>query len=213
MPVQGAVVHFMGTAKGDVERLVTWYNAPITYDLSQVPDESWNNDSKQGLIGTDETTLLFQTASDLLLRYQYYPESVLQVTSDFGFNDRTMVPEDRMLLRVHVLQLANRHLVDALVVNRVVKVIREARRTEIAYVTTSRHSEVGVWRGAVHWRENASVWITVEAYSKTAPYVLWPVTIIVRLLQRRAWQLGMTHFIEQARITAGLPIVDLTCSE
>lgn len=195
---QGALVQVLGNPQKDVHRLRRWHEAPPTYEIGQTHDPSWQHDSKSGIVGRDASGKLFEAASKLLLTYDYYPQTVMHTVSSFGLEDRPMQVGDRILLRIHVLRIADIGVLDALAINRVVEVTQSERLTQIAYITTTRHSEMGIWYGKLEWDENESVRITVTAWSKPIDRALWPVKKLARLLQKRAWKLGMAHFIEGA---------------
>lgn len=197
-----SVVQILGSSRSDADKLKAWYNAPLSFRVDQAADDSFQADSKEGVLGPDPDGMLFQMAAHLLLTYQYYPPEVMNTLADFDLEQRTMQPGDRILLRIHVLRLGSLNIVDALALNRVVEVREQPREVEIAYATTTRHSEVGIWRANLSRGADDLVRIRVSAESKPAAYVPFPVKWVARSLQKRAWRLGMAHFIRQAQQAA-----------
>ena len=133
-------------------------------------------------------TALFERAADHLLRYHFYPEDVMLHTSDFSLVNRRMRVNDRIVQRIHVVP----GLIDILTMNELVGVIDEARRAGFAYATTAKHDEIGQWSAQVQWRDDASLWLTIDSYG--GPDVPWFARSLARRIQLRAHQRGIVHF-------------------
>jgi len=166
---RGAAVSLLSTGHNDEHYLETWRNAPPTFQRGQAVDKSFNNDTKRQTIGTDSSGKLFVAASDLLLRYQFYPPTVMQHIADFSLKNRPMEEGDRLVIRVHVIRLFALNIVDAVAMNIVSEVVYEPRLTKIAYMTTAVHTEVGEWQAVLEWLADNRVVLTASAL-RTLPW-------------------------------------------
>ena len=73
-----------GLSGPDAKYLDLWRAAPLRYVPGQKTDSTWFTDDYEESITHDPDGLYFERAGDLLMRYHFYPETLLRHTSDFG---------------------------------------------------------------------------------------------------------------------------------
>lgn len=178
--------------------LKAWRAAPLTYIPSEPRSGIWKQDAHTISLGHDTTGRLFDAAADLLMRYRFYPPSVMTSVGDFDLENRWMRPGDRLMLCIHVFPVMHVNLLNVLAMNEVYEVIDTIRLKRIAYVTTATHAEVGEWSAQVEWQQSGTVTLSLQSISRTSPQLPAWQKGIARLLQKRAHQLGMAHFAQQA---------------
>jgi uncharacterized protein (UPF0548 family) len=120
----------------------------------------------------------------------FYPNDIMEHTSDFSVHDRRMRAGDRIVQRIRVPGL--RGLVNVLTMNEVVGVIDEPRCASFAYATTAQHDEIGQWSARLDWPDDRSLWLTVHSYGW--PSVPWFMRAWGRRFQLHAHQRGITNF-------------------
>src|SRR5262245_32136161 len=116
-------LEWFGNAQDDTRYLDRWRSRPLSYQRGQATDAAWHRDRYETALGADQGGHLFAQAADLLLRYKFYPESLLVAVSDFGLQGRRLRVGDRLVQRIHALQLPGRPLLDVLVMNEISEVI------------------------------------------------------------------------------------------
>lgn len=178
----------------DVKYLDIWNDAPLSYRFGQPVDKSWHVDEYELLLGVDEDGRLFRKAADLLMRYQFYPHDVLNHVSDFGLWNRWVQEGDRIVQRIHLLQLFGKPVLDVIGMNEVCQVVTEPRRYGFTYVTVDTHVEQGEWAAHVAWREDGEVVLTVKSISRPAPEEPTRNHSFMRSLQKSAHQRGLDQF-------------------
>jgi uncharacterized protein (UPF0548 family) len=141
----------------------------------------------------------------LLLRYQFYPTTMMRHVSDFSREKRLMRVGDRIIQRINGLGLIGIpfSLMDGLTMNIIVAVTDQARRKGFTYATTQAHAELGEWSAAIEWQADDSLVLTINTLSRPAyevPRLFHP---IMRRGQKRAHQLGIAHF--KSLVLAGKP--------
>lgn len=178
----------------DVKYLDVWNNAPLSYQTGQAIDDSWHVDEYELLLGQDEDGRLFRKASDLLMRYQFYPHNVLSQTSDFGLWNRWVQVGDRIVQRIHLFSLFGKPIVDVIAMNEVRHVITEPRRYGFTLVTIDNHVEQGEWTACLEWHEDGELSFTVKSISK--PISTEPIRnhSFMRAKQKSAHQQGLQNF-------------------
>jgi uncharacterized protein (UPF0548 family) len=178
----------------DVKYLDIWNAAPISYHPGQPIDDSWHIDTYERSLGQDENGRLFRKASDLLMRYQFYPDDVLNHVSDFSLWDRWAQVGDRIVQRIHLISLFGKPILDVVAMNEISDIITEPRRYGFTYVTVANHVEQGEWRACIDWREDGELLLTVKVISK--PVAAEPARNhrFMRTLQKSAHQRGLQNF-------------------
>jgi hypothetical protein len=193
--VKGAKFVLFGIGQGnDARYLDLWRNAPLTYTPGQPIDATWHIDHHEDVIAPDCTPELFERAGDLLLRYQFYPPSLMHHVSDFSRENRHMRPGDRIVQRIHGFPVFGFPLVDGITMNEVIKVIDEPRRKGFTYVTTAAHVELGEWSAQVEWRDDGALVLTIDATARLAYHMPRIMIPHARKRQLRAHDLGMEAF-------------------
>jgi uncharacterized protein (UPF0548 family) len=192
---KGAKFSWLGLGRKDDERLLDeWRSAPLTYKPGQTIDSTWHSDHHEEIITLKATPEQFARARDLLLRYQFYPLSLMHHVSDFSRENRLMRPSDRIVQRIHGLYVLGYALMDAITMNEVSNVIDEPRRVGFTYITTAAHAELGEWSAQVEWREDGALILTIDAISRLAYHMPQAIIPRARRLQLSAHDQGMAAF-------------------
>jgi uncharacterized protein (UPF0548 family) len=192
-----AVFVWLGRGGPDAKYLERWRGAPLSYTPGQPTDATWNTDTYEVFITHNSDGQHFERAADLLMRYQFYPDSIMFHTSDFGLENRWLRAGDRIVQRIHALSILSYPILDGLTMNEIYAVIDEPRRKGFTYVTTQVHSERGEWSPAVEWRDNGDLVLTIHVHSRL---VFDPPAFYrsrVRKLQKRAHREGIESFKRQ----------------
>jgi uncharacterized protein (UPF0548 family) len=187
-----AKIVLTGTGKPDEQYLDLWRDAPLTYQRGQALDASWHSDEHVHLIRGQATDVLFQRAADLLLRYEFYPPSLMTHVSDFARAGRRMRAGDRIVQRIR----SGFPLIEGLAMNEVAEAIDDPSRAGFTYVTTVAHSEMGEWSALVE-KAPDGVKLTIHAISRTRPEFPDFMRGYARGVQKRAHQQGIAHFSMQ----------------
>jgi uncharacterized protein (UPF0548 family) len=183
----------------DARYLTAWRAARPTYMRGdERGDPAWRHDQHERLIGHDAGGALFTRAADRLMRYQFYPASLLEPVSDFGRAGRWAQPGDLIVQRIHALSLLGWPVLDVVTLTEISEVTDEPRRRGLAYVTTDAHLELGEWRVWVEWRGDNSVILQMDSLSKPGPRVAAWERPLARSLQRRAHRAGLALFTRAA---------------
>jgi uncharacterized protein (UPF0548 family) len=178
----------------DVKYLDIWHKTPVSYHRGQLIDDSWHIDTYELALGFDENGRLFRKASDLLMRYQFYPHDVLDHVSDFSLWDRWAQVGDRIVQRIHLVSLFGKLVLDVIAMNEVSHVITEPRRYGFGYVTVATHVEQGEWAAYIDWRDDGQLLLTVNAISKPSATEPTRNHSFMRALQKSAHQRGLQNF-------------------
>lgn len=178
----------------DVKFLDIWNDAPRSYHPGQPVDESWHVDSYELELGVDEDGRRFKKAADRLMRYQFYPHDVMSHTSDFGLWNRWAQVGDRIVQRIHLLNLFGKPVLDVVTMTEITQVITEPRCYGFTYVTVDPHVEQGEWSAWLEWRDNNELNLTVKAISRPRPEEPARNYSYMRNLQQTAHQRGLAHF-------------------
>jgi len=179
-----------GSGKPDDQYLDAWRDAPLTYQHGQAIDDTWHGDHYEYVIGAGKSPAkLFARAADLLLRYEFYPPSVMTHVSDFGREGRKMRAGDRIVQRIGAQPIP----IEGLTMNAVVSVIDELDRAGFTYVTTKAHAEMGEWSALIE-KQDDGVKLTIDALSRTRPEFPFFMRGYARYAQKRAHRLGIEHF-------------------
>ena len=145
-------------------------------------------------IAHDPDGKLFQRAADALMRYHFYPESLMHYVSDFSRENRWLRVGNRLVQRIHAFRLLGLPILDAITMNEIYAVSDEPRRKGFTYVTTQAHSERGEWSPAVEWRDNGDLYLTIHVLSRLA-YDVSPFQLRrIRRLQTGAHHQGIEAF-------------------
>ena len=173
----------------DPRLLEAWRAAPLVYQPGQPIDSSWHRDDYDIPLLPDPDGAVFERASDLLLRYRFYPMNVLRHSSDFVSENRRMRVGDRIIQRILIVP----PILDLLTMNEVTQVWDEPDKAGLTYITTERHDEMGEWSAWVERRAD-QLHLRIQATSRPRPHmpgILYPYG---RWLQRRAHRLGIERF-------------------
>jgi len=159
------------------------------FDPEQPIDNTWHVDQHEMPLGLDQDGL-FDRAVQHLLRYQFYPPSVLHHASDFSRDNRILRFGDRIVQRIHAIP----GLLDVITMNRITATFAEPNRIGFTYTTTEHHLEMGEWTATVLRKRDKQVVFVMHALSKPEPKMpLWAKPFS-RALQIRAHRLGMEYF-------------------
>jgi uncharacterized protein (UPF0548 family) len=180
----------------DVKYLDEWQNAPLSFTPGQVTDSNWYSDSYEQVILSQANSRSFQKAADLLLRYQFYPGYILSFTSDFKREQRRLRVGDRIVQRIHLLQLSGRPILDVVSMTEVSEVLNEPRRAGFSYVTVSPHVVQGQWQAAVVWDKSGTLRLTVDSILRPDPVEPASNRSLIRYYQRKAHRQGLSHFTQ-----------------
>ncbi len=179
----------------DVKYLDLWRNTPLSFTSGQTNGFGWHTDRHDVFLLNDPNGRIFQKAANLLLRYQFYPDTMLSHYGDFDLgNGRPMQVGDRIVQRIHLARLFGRPLLDVIGLTEVTQVIVEPRRRGFAYATAVPHVEQGQWSVQVLWNDNGDLTLTLNAISRPAPQEPTRNHSIMRFLQKKAHQAGIAHF-------------------
>jgi uncharacterized protein (UPF0548 family) len=194
MPSYPTMAKFIlrGSGQPDEQYLDQWRDAPLTFQHGQKIDESWHSDHHEYVFGEAAASqeMLFKRASDLILRYEFYPPSVLTHVSDFSRENRNMRVGDRIVQRIRSRFLP----IEGMTMNEVTEVIDEPSRAGFTYVTTSAHAEMGAWSALVE-REKDHLKLTIAATSRTRPEFLFFLRGYARWAQKNAHKQGILNFM------------------
>lgn len=179
-----------GTGAPDEQYLDAWRTAPLTYQHGQAIDDTWHSDHHEYIISAEKSSVgIFERAADLLLRYEFYPPSIMIHVSDFGRERRRMRAGDRIVQRIRAKPIP----VEGLTMNAVVTVIDEQARAGFTYVTTQVHAEMGEWSAFVE-KHADGVKLTIDVLSRTRPEFPFFMRGYARHAQKHAHQSGIEHF-------------------
>jgi uncharacterized protein (UPF0548 family) len=194
-PPHGAKIVFFGAGRDhDAQYLELWRTVPLTYTLGQAADDSFRRDHYEVTLTPSATAATFDWAADLLLRYHFYPPSLMRQVSDFSRENRWLRVGDRLVQRIRTALPFGLTLIEGLTMNEIARVIDEPRRKGFTYVTTAVHEEIGEWSAQVEWGADDALVLTVSAISKTSdriPRWLLPYT---SRLQKQAHRQGIEYF-------------------
>lgn len=189
-----AVLNWFDSGCCDVRYLDEWSNTPRSYTPGQLLDDSWHRDRYESILLNDRNGRYFETAVHLLMRYQFYPPEIMAHVSHFSLQERWMTPGDRIVQRIHVLDVLGKTVVDVLGMTEIADVQIEPHRCGFTYVTIATHVEEGEWSAWVSWRANGDVVLTVEAISRPSPKEPKRNYGVMRAFQQKAHQAGLAHF-------------------
>lgn len=211
IPAGAVPVWFGRGQQDDLKYLQEWRSALLTYSINDDLDSNWNIDRYDIILGRDSSGTLFQDAAELTLHNCFYPPEVLQATSDYDIEHRTVRSGDHIVQRIHVLQIAGKPLLDMLTMNRITEVFQEPRRVGFTYTTTTAHIEVGEWSPRVEWRENNDVALVIEVASRIRPGTSAFARSLTRRMQLRGHKLSICNFLFQ--LTGEMPVEPIRDSQ
>lgn len=162
---------------------------PSNFDPEQPIDSTWHVDQHEVPLGPDHDGL-FARAVDSLLRYQFYPPSVMHFTGDFVRENRQLRFGDRVLQRIHVIP----GVLDTVTMNRVTSTLAEPNRIGFTYTTTEHQLEMGEWTATVLRKRDGQVALVMYSVSKSGPKMPGWAKPFARTFQLRAHRLGMEYF-------------------
>jgi uncharacterized protein (UPF0548 family) len=192
--ITSATLSWFDTGCCDVKYLDEWQTVPLSFTPGQVTDSSWYSDSYQKVIMPQASAHAFQRATDLLFRYQFYPQQILSFTSDFKRERRRLRVGDRIVQRIHLFHLWGRVVLDMMSMVEVTAVIDEPRRAGFSYVTVSPHVAQGQWQFSLNWRESGDLHLSADVVLRPNPAEPAGNHSLIRFYQRRADQQGLAHF-------------------
>jgi uncharacterized protein (UPF0548 family) len=184
----------VGTGKPDEQYLEQWRDAPLTYQRGQKIDASWHTDHNEYVFGGKGLSYeeLFKRAADLILRYEFYPPSLMIHISDFSRENRRMRVGDRVVQRIR----SSVRVIEALTINEVVEVIDRPSRAGFTYVTTAAHSEMGEFSVLVE-RRSDQLKVTLHTISRTRPEFPFFLRGYARRLQKSAHKRVILYFTQR----------------
>ena len=175
--------------------LEKWHDERSNYDPDEPKDFSWFTDEFSVLLGNAGDDRVFERASIRLMRYRFYPTSVLQATAAFIRERRAPHPGERIVQRVKVIP----GLVDAVTMNIVTDVCDEPDRCGFRIVTSNQQYEKGEWSAYITRNDQGAVFLNVKVVSKPATPLPFISSSFARALQRRAHRLALNSFSEAIR--------------
>jgi uncharacterized protein (UPF0548 family) len=177
--------------RDDVRWIRAWEWAEDTYARGdETMGRGWHDDRYTRLIATGANRDLFERAGERLLRYDFYPHTLIEHSSRAAQANRSLRLNDRIVQRIHVVP----GLLDAVTATRVSDVIREPRRLGLAYVTTEAHFEIGEWWCWVEWQPAATLTVNLRSISRPGPRLPRWQRPFARRLQLRAHAAGLARF-------------------
>jgi len=193
--VQGAKLILLGRNRHlDGQYLDKWRHIPLTYTSGQPVDDRFREDHYEILLFPAASSFSFHHAVNHLLRYHFYPPSVMSHVSDFSVQDRHMQPGDRIIQRIRQPFPFGLTIIEGLTMNEISDVIDEPRRAGFTYVTTAAHEEIGEWSARLEWRSDDTLMLIVHAISRTSERIPSWTMPVVRYMQKRAHHLGIAYF-------------------
>jgi uncharacterized protein (UPF0548 family) len=164
-------------------------NPPSNFDPEQPIDHTWYVDQHEVGFGKDEDGL-FERAVEKLLKYHFYPPSLLDYASDFQVEHRLLRYGDRIVQQIFVIP----NFLEVITMNRVTATISEPNRIGFTYTTTEHHFEMGEWTAVVIRKRDNQVYLAMHAISKPGPKMPPWAKPFARAFQIRAHRLGLAHF-------------------
>ena len=203
---ESALARWFGAGlEQDARVLKAWHDVPLTYDPALEIDHNYNVDRYEVILGIDSTPALFERAARLALHNQFYPRQVMVSVSDYGLENRTVQPGDRVLQRILVGQWNGLPVLEMLTMNEITEVIEEPRRAGFTYTTTGAHAEIGEWSPMIEWRENGEVALVICVVSRSRPGAPAWARSLSRRLQLRAHRISIEHFKARLNGVAYIP--------
>ncbi len=92
-----ATFAWFGAGGPDDKYLDLWRSAPLPYTPGQPVDATWHTDDYEEFVAHDPDGALFQRAADTLMRYHFYPETLMHHVSDFSRENRWLRTGDRRI--------------------------------------------------------------------------------------------------------------------
>ncbi len=179
----------------DVKYLDMWSAAPLSYMPGQATGPDWYTDHYEIILTHGGNGRFFQKAAHLLMRYQFYPDTILSFFGDFNLQpERHLRVGDRIVQRIHVARLFSRPFLDVIGLTEVTRVIDTPRCQGFTYVTVAPHVEQGEWSAGITWRDNGDLVLTIDAISRPSPQEPARNHRFMRALQKKAHQSGIAHF-------------------
>lgn len=177
------------------EMLEKWRGEQSNYDPDKPKDKSWYVDEFSVLLGKARDDRVFERASIRLMRYRFYPTSVLQASAAFIRERRAPRIGEHIVQRVKVIP----GLVDAVTMNIVTDVCDEPDRCGFKIVTSNQQYEKGEWSAYITRDSSGAVILNVRVVSKPATPLPFVSSSFARALQRRAHRLALNSFSEAIR--------------
>ena len=190
-----AVVNWFDDGCCDAKYLDMWSDAPLSYTPGQATGPGWYNDQYDVVLARESDGRLFQKAADLLLHYQFYPNTILSFFGDFNLGPgRRLRVGDRIVQRFHIARLFGRAVFDIIGLTEVHQVITEPRHQSLTIITAKPHVMEGKWAVHVTWHENGDLALTVDIISRPSPQEPARNHPFMRTLQKKAHHAGIAHF-------------------
>jgi len=190
-----AVTEWFGDDCCDVKYLDMWHEAPRSYIPDQVVDQSWHSDHDEIVVAKNADGRLLQKAANLLLHYQFYPQTTLSHLGDFDLgNGRAMRVGDRIVQRIHVLQLFGYVLLDVIGIIEISQITSEPRCKGFTYVTVAPHVEQGEGSAHIYWRDNDDLVLIITSISRPVSQEPARNHAFIRAYQKKVRQAGITQF-------------------
>lgn len=193
-PLTTATLNWFDDGCCDVKYLDIWHNVPLNFQPSMAATGEWERNHYKCVLGRDESGMLFQTAADRLMQYQFYPDDVMVHYGDFDLEERRARMGDRIIQRIRILRPFGWPVLDAVTMTEITAVVDEPRRVGFTYATTASHATQGEWTALLHWRDDNSVVLTIDAVSRPNPEEPARNHSFMRRLQQRAHRRGLEHF-------------------
>jgi uncharacterized protein (UPF0548 family) len=177
----------------DLARMLEkWHGERSNYDPEEPKDKSWYVDEFTVLLGKAADDRVFERASLRLMRYRFYPTSVLQAAAAFIRERRVPRIGEYIVQRVKVIP----GLVDAVTMNIVTDVRDEPDSCGFTIVTSNQQYEKGEWSAYITRDSKGNVILNVRVVSKPATPLPFVSSSFARALQRRAHRLALNSFSE-----------------
>lgn len=175
--------------------LEQWRDESSNYALDEPKDSSWFVDEFSIPLGTANDDRVFERAAIRLLRYKFYPTSVLHAAANFIRERRAPRPGEQIVQRVKVIP----GIVDAVTMNIVTDVCDEPDRCGFRIVTSNQQYEKGEWSAYISRDGDGNVELNVKVISKPATPLPFISSSFARALQKRAHRLALNSFSNAIR--------------
>ncbi|MGQ0600185.1 MAG: DUF1990 family protein [Anaerolineales bacterium] len=179
------------SAHNDARWLAQWRAARPTYQRGDELDGlRWKDDRHTRSLNPAAPRALFDRAAERLLRYDFYPPTMLTHTSEFVRQNRRLRLGELIVQRIHAVP----GLLDVVTATRVSEVIDEPRRQGFAYVATQAHFEIGEWWCWLAWQPEGELTVHIRSISRAGPRLPRWQRGYARRLQLRAHAAGLARF-------------------
>lgn len=189
-----AVLSWFDDACCDVKYLDRWHKVPLNYQPGQATGPGWHRDRHEHILAERGSTHRFRCAAHALMTYNFYPPDLMSSASTFKLFQRWPRVGDRIVQRIHLLNLPGTPVLDVLGMVEITQVEQQPRQVGFTYVTTAVHAEMGEWSVQLTWDALGPIRLTMTAVSRPDPAEPRRNYRFMRAIQKSAHLRGLTHF-------------------